>query len=173
MVKMKVKGADMAKLKQRLANIWQGLGGNYVTVGVHKDALDYPNGESVAMVALINEFGAKKEDGTIIPERSFLRSAVHENQGAINKWRVEVLKGMAEKKITAHKALTIMGFRMQVLVQNKIKSNVPPSNAQVTLDRKKELGQIPETLRATEHMLRHIGYQVYLKGNAAGGVNTK
>jgi len=164
MIKMKVKGADMAKIKQRLANIWQGLGGNYVTVGVHKDALDYPNGESVAMVALTNEFGATTSDGVVIPERSFLRSAVNENKGAINQWRVEVLQKLAEKKITAHKALTIMGFRMQVLVQEKIKSNVPPPNAQLTRDLKKERGQIPETLRATEHMLRQIGYQVYLRG---------
>ncbi len=95
----------------------------YVSIGIHEDAGVYPgqNPPSVVEVALWNEFGTETS-----PSRSFIRSTMDEKESLINKWREEMIDNILFKEWTVEKALTAMGFRIQILVQNKIKSNVPP-----------------------------------------------
>lgn len=130
----------------------------YVTVGIHEDAV-YPDGTNVAQVGIWNEFGTDT-----IPERSFMRSAVNEAESTINTWRAEGLRNVLEKGWTAQKALEMLGFRLQELVRNKIKSNVPPENSARTQARKERLGVPQRTLIETETMLNSVTYRVWLFG---------
>ena len=148
----KAKDAAMAKrLKQ--------LKGAYVTIGVHEDAGQYTEGShppSVVEVALWNEFGTSN-----IPERSFLRSAIDGNESLINSWLKEVCQKITFGEITVEKGLEIIGYRTQVLIQNKIKSNVPPPNAPSTVAQKQRDGVAPNTLINTGLLLRSITYKVF------------
>lgn len=132
----------------------------YVTVGVHQDAGRYTEGSNppeVAQVALWNEFGTEN-----MPERSFFRSALSESESKINSWREEMIVQILEGKMDIKKALESIGFRVQVLIQNKIKSNVPPKLASSTARGKTRDGVAPVTLIDTGLMLRSVTYRVVL-----------
>lgn len=133
--------------------------GSYVTIGVHEDAGRYSgsNAPSVVEVALWNEFGTSH-----IPERSFLRAALDENVALINNWREEAI-GMLLQGAQVETALSMLGFRIMTLIQNKIKSNVPPPLAQGTVDAKVKDGVAPVTLIDTGLLLRSIAYKVVTK----------
>lgn len=141
----------------------------YVTIGLHEGAGDYPDGTSVVEVGLWNEFGTRT-----IPERSWLRSAIDDNASKINAWREEAIENILEKGWSVEKALEMVGLRIQILIQNKIKSNIPPEygagrhgNSQASIDRaqnaKRALGQPPVTLIASNLMLRSVTTKVVLK----------
>jgi hypothetical protein len=134
------------------------VSGSYVSVGFHGGAGNYEDGTDVVEVALWNEFGTRTS-----PERSFIRSAIDANLDKINKWREEGLNNMLTKGWTMEKALDMLGFRLQTLIQNKIKSNVPPPNADSTVAQKKRDGVAPNTLIHTELMLRSVTYRVVIK----------
>lgn len=157
------KGREFKELLKRM----KGVGRSYVTIGVHSDAGRYTEGKSppsVAEVALWNEYGVPASPRRpAIPERSYLRSAIDQNASLINKWREELMRDIIDGKRTAEDALRAMGFRIQVLVQNKIKSNVPPPNAKRTVERKRKKGLAPNTLIETGLLLRSIGFKVHAK----------
>lgn len=158
MIIAKVQIKDSGKFWfKKLAKQLEGFDHAYVTIGVHEDAGQYPDGTMVAEVALWNEFGTR-----FIPERSFIRSAIDENQGLINAWREEAISKIIAGKWTVEKALDALGFRIQVLVQNKIRSNVPPPNAPATVAHKTKEGVPQRTLMETELLLRSIKYKVVL-----------
>lgn len=142
---------------KRLRKLMHDIENAYVSVGVHEDAGSYPgtNAPTVVEVALWTEFGTRSQ-----PERSWLRSAVDENMGLIDRWREEVLEQIWEEKITVAQGLEIIGFRMQVLVQNKIKSNVPPPNAESTLAEKRRDGVGDGTLIHSGLLMRSVTFKV-------------
>ena len=165
---IKRKGPD---IRANLRNARGQFAKAYVTVGVQRaeGQQDYEGTDvTVAQVALWNEFGTPNAEHPT-PERSFMRSTMRENRGLIEQWRKEALLNVITKGWTVEKALTMVGYRMVVLVQNKIKSNIPPENAPWTLERKERLNQGTNTLIATGKLLRSIGFQVHVSGNAAGG----
>lgn len=144
------------QLKKKL----KGISNAYVTIGVHQSAGKYTQGNNppdVAEVALWNEYGTKNT-----PERSFIRGAIDENASKINEWRDEVVYKVLQGEITVKKALETIGFRIQVLIQNKIKSNVPPPNAPSTAAHKKREGVGQTTLIETGLLLRSISYEVHV-----------
>lgn len=130
----------------------------YVTIGFHDGAGSYDDGTSVVEVALWNEFGTRD-----IPSRSFIRSTIEENIDKINALREEALVRIIQDKWPAQKALEMIGFRIQVLIQNKIKSNVPPKAAASTVEHKKREGVPNRTLIETGLMLRSVTYKVMTK----------
>jgi hypothetical protein len=132
----------------------------YVTIGVHEDAGSYGDGTEVVKVALWNEFGTPDADYPI-PERSFFRTAIDQNIDKINNWRDEMIDNIFEKGWSVEKALNAMGLRIQILVQNKIKSNVPPINAESTSASKKSRGVGQKTLMDSKLMLRSVTYKVH------------
>lgn len=136
----------------------QRLVDSYVTIGVHDDAGEYDDGQSVVMVALWNEFGTETS-----PERSFLRSAIDKNVSQINDWRDEAILNIIEGGWTAAKALEMVGFRIQVLIQNMIQSDVPPPNVQSTAEQKIRDGVPANTLQWTKTMLRSVTYKVVMQ----------
>ncbi len=140
---------------------------SYVTIGLHEGAGAYtegPNPPSVVEVGFWNEFGTRNS-----PERSWLRSAIDENEATINGWRDEVIGNVFEGKMDLEQALHAMGFRIMTLVQNKIKSNVPPPNEPLYAAQKKADGLADTTLIRSGLMLRSVTYQVHLKGEAKKG----
>lgn len=148
---LKKNGPDIQKILDQCR-------GAYVTIGVHEDAGQYDSGVSVVEVAMWNEFGT-----TNIPERSFLRSTFDENATKINQWRELAIQNILTKGWSVEKALEMIGFRVMTLVQNKIKSNVPPPLAKSTAEKKLQNGIAPRTLIDSGLLLRSITYKVYVK----------
>lgn len=148
--KTTVRGQDKVDKLMKILKSWKNA---YVSVGVHEDAGQYPDGQSVVQVALWNEFGTEH-----IPSRSFFRSAIDENMGRINKWRDQVIEDIIDGKRTPQNALETLGFRVQQLIVNKIKSNVPPplKNPQAKMRK----GLAPVTLIETGLLMRSISFKV-------------
>lgn len=151
----------MKKIKQ--------LAKSYVTIGIHESAGSYPGGASVVEVGMWNEFGTETA-----PERSWMRATIDENLGLLNQWREEMFTNIVEKGWTVQKALEAIGMRIQILLQNKIKSNVPPpygtgkGKADAVEIAKRQAAKEArvghhETLRETELLLRSITYQVVIR----------
>lgn len=171
MIHSKIKTLIKKDDTKRIRKAVESAKGAYVTIGVHDDAGKYStsNAPEVAEVALWNEFGT----GTI-PERSFLRSAIDGNEGKINEWREEAINNIVEGRWNTKKALEAIGLRIQILIQNRIKSNVPPPNADSTIAAKQRSGVAPKsgfnpeysgrtsTLIDTGLLLRSITYKVHL-----------
>lgn len=130
--------------------------GSYVAIGLHSDAGQYPDGTSVVQVGLWNEFGTEN-----IPERAWMRSTIDENMEQLNQMRDKLLGEVTEGKTTVKHALEQLGFRIQTLLQNKIKSNMPPPNAPSTVEHKRHEGVAPRTLIETGLLLRSVTYKVY------------
>lgn len=141
----------------------------YVTVGVHESAGEYTGVKdppSVAEVAMWNEFGTSRT-----PERSYLRSTVDENVGRIQDLTAKGYDTVLESFRTGNpresfmKLLKTIGFQVKVLVQNKIKSSVPPALAKGTIEDKERRGSLhpTSTLRDTDLLLRSITDQEVIK----------
>lgn len=170
MIKVKVQTTLKSSNAKKLREVLKRSKGAYVTVGIHSDAGAYEDGTPVFKVALWNEFGTKTA-----PERSFFRSTLHEKTEQINRWREEAIQNILEKGWTPERALEMLGFRVKVLIQNKIKSNVPPPNAPSTIAAKQHAGVSPKsgfkagfegrtsTLINSGLMLRSVGYKVFAK----------
>lgn len=128
----------------------------HVTVGFHDDAGQYEDGTDVVEVALWNEFGTKN-----MPQRSFIRSTIDQNIDKINQWREDALVNIIENGWPVKKALDSIGFNIQLLIQNKIKSNVPPPNAPSTTAAKRSEGSSNwgRTLMDTELMIQSLTYR--------------
>lgn len=160
MIKAKVSVKDYGKSdREKLKKKFEKIGEAFVSIGVHEGAGQYEDGTSVVEVALWNEFGTRS-----IPERSFIRSTIDENESLIDSWRDEMLKKLISDDWTVEKALEAIGFRIQILIQNKIKSNVPPPNAPSTLKHKAREGTSGGTLIDSGLLLRSITYQVHVEG---------
>lgn len=158
MIKVKYSTKDTDKGWKAFRLAMEQAGGAFVTVGVHENAGTYQNGVSVGEVALWNEFGTEN-----IPERSFVRSTYDENEAKIAQWTAELLAEVSIGLISMTKALETLGFRYQVLIQNKITSGPPPANAPATLAAKQRAGVGSTPLNWTKLLLRSIGYKVGLK----------
>lgn len=95
-----------------------------VKVGLPKDSNAYPNGESVVDVGFIHEFG---EPTVNIPERSFLRSTLFENQKAYHKLAIKLTKRIVKfPRMTITDALGTIGEKFKGDVQYKISSGINP-----------------------------------------------
>jgi hypothetical protein len=144
-----------------LAGRLRGFERAYVSIGVHEGAGHYENGPEVAEVALWNEYGtAPRANHPGTPERSFIRSTIDENDALINSWREEAITKILTGEWGPKKALEAIGFRVQVLIQNKIRSNVPPPNAPSTVEQKRRDGVPPNTLINSGLLLRSVTYRV-------------
>lgn len=157
-IKTTVKGDEDVKRFLRRAK-GRAAEGSFVTIGVHEGAGHYDGdgAPTVVEVALWTEFGTRSS-----PERSWLRSTLDENQSLLNQWREEMIGNILYREWTVERALNTIGFRIQVLLQNKIKSNVPPPNAPGTVAEKGRDGVAPVTLIHRGLMLRSVTYQVHL-----------
>lgn len=138
----------------------------FVTIGVHEGAGSYEgtNAPSVVEVALWTEYGTKphgNHPGT--PAYHWMSKAIDEKASLLNTWREEMIRNIVNKGWSVKKALEAMGFRIQTLLQNKIKSNMEPHNRPSTIAQKERDGVPPVTLIHTGLLLRSVTYRVHLE----------
>lgn len=149
------------KVNPQFEKFLQGIKGAkdaYVTIGLHEDAGTYPDADvSVVQVGLWNEFGTET-----IPERSWLRSTLSDNISEIKAVRLLAIAKMMKGEMDLEGALNLIGFRIQVMVQNKIKSNVAPELSPATAAMKAKKGIAVQTLIQSGLMLRSVTYKVVM-----------
>ena len=83
---------------------------------------------TVVDIATFNEFGTRT-----IPERSVLRSTIDEERRALLRLNRRLFFLMSAGKMTAFRALTILGLKIQALVKKKITDISVPPNAPSTI----------------------------------------
>ena len=88
-----------------------------VKVGLPKGSNEYPDGTSVIMVGVINEFGSPSKN---IPERSFLRSTVSENKVKYKTLFKKIAVRITEGTMTMSQGLSLVGLQVQTDVRQKI-----------------------------------------------------
>ena len=150
-----IKGAEpFDKLRKEMKK----SNGVRVDIGIHDDAGEYKDGENVAQVGYWNEFGTET-----IPERSWMRSTIDDNMSYLQNLQSDLADKIHSGETSMHKALSVIGFRIQALLQNKIQSNIAPVNAESTLKQKEKEGTGSETLQNTRLLLRSIAFKVFDK----------
>ena len=99
-----------------------------VDIGVLSD-----EDENLRIYASANEFGTRNGH---IPERSFIRSAVDENESQINQRADRVYRRIIDGKLKKREGLGQMGEFIQSLVTRKITTLRHPENKESTIARK-------------------------------------
>ena len=122
------------------------LDGYGVTIGIHAE-----EGSELAIIAASQEFGTDS-----IPERSFLRATLDEQDGAYREATADAIRSVLDGKRSAKVALERLGLRVVRDVQGKIRSGIDPALAPSTIDKKRSSKPLIDTGR----LLRSITYQV-------------
>ncbi|NDK98620.1 hypothetical protein [Photorhabdus bodei] len=143
-----IKGGDAAKryLKQLAKKIGEG---KKLRAGFFKDAT-YPDGTSVAMVAISNEIGDPKRNR---PPRPFFRNTINEHA---NEWGDVLAQGLSANDMNGDAALRMTGEVIKGQIQQSIRSFTSPGNAESTIAKK----GFDVPLRDTKHMLNSVDYVV-------------
>lgn len=110
-----------------------------VTVGVHASEGDKPkegdeDGITVAEVAAIHEFGLGD-----VPERSWLRKFVDENEGQLRKMLSASVRMAATGKMTHEQAMNRFGLAVVGMVKKRIVAGIEPELQPETKKRKEAL----------------------------------
>ena len=106
------------KAIKELERIAKGMSGpDQVKVGLPKGSNNYPDGTSVIMVGTVHEFGSPSRN---VPERSFLRSTLIEKKRDYKIIFKELGKQILLGKLTAIKALNLLGLKVATDVKDKI-----------------------------------------------------
>lgn len=87
-------------------------------------------GNTVVEIATIHEFGIG------VPERSFIRAFVDENEALIKKKIRTLGKKVVKGTLSSKQALDILGVWLTGKIQSRIAKGIPPALAQATIDRK-------------------------------------
>jgi hypothetical protein len=142
------------KLKSTLSQMAEKVGVSTVVRVGFLEGATYPDGTSVAEVAMINEFGAPAAH---IPPRPFFRNAISQNSPT---WGKRIAAAMKQCKLDSKKALALVGMKVGEQIVRSIESNTPPENAPSTAKRKGFKGGAAVTLQDTKHMKRSVEYEV-------------
>jgi len=92
-------------------------GANSVKVGLPRGSNQYPDGTSVIKVGITHEFGSS---GSGIPQRSFLRSTMHDKRREYKQVFRQLASGIVDGRMTSEEALNLLGLRVQTDVIEKI-----------------------------------------------------
>jgi len=122
------------KLLARMTELTKRPRGVYVGVR-SKDGVEIEPGEelNLAQIAAVNEFGS--EDGHV-PERSYLRSTLDENQEKYEKMLIDASVAYVTGKRDLDTSLKVLGVIAVSDVQRKIVKLRAPPNAPATIARK-------------------------------------
>lgn len=111
-----------------------------VDVGII-DAGQHASGDAtVAQIGMWNEFGTER-----IPERSFFRSTVQEEEKHIVSLQRKLLKSISDGKITTDKALALLGEFLSDKIRRKIVALNEPPNAPSTIKAKGSSNPLVDT----------------------------
>lgn len=141
----------------KLGNLAQKLKKDHrVEIGWFDDSV-YPNGEKVADIAALQEYGGKGAEGNPIPPRPFVRPAYAENKG---KWK-ELARKMIVRDITDErqdnivKSLEAVGEVVKGDLQASIMKVFSPPLAKATIRARmrrrgvKDLGKLDAAAQAS------------------------
>lgn len=143
---------DVAKVKQSKPYVKIGI---LEAAGIHRDSV-----QTVAGIGAVHEYGS--DDGRI-PERSFIRSTMDQNQENLVKLSHRKKDEIIFQKKPVAKALGEMGAIIQGLIQKKIADTDAdwPELAEETIARKKS----SKPLIDTGQLRQSIRYQVVESGD--------
>lgn len=124
-----------------------------VDVGII-DAGVHPSGDlTVAGIGFVHEFGTEDEH---IPERSFMRSTIHEKKKEIIELQKKLLQKISSGKMEVDQALGLIGEFMADAIHLKIIAIQSPPNAPATIAAKGS----SNPLVADKHLANSITYEV-------------
>jgi hypothetical protein len=141
-----IKGGD--KLAIALAKIAAGVSRPATLSVGFLEGATYPSGESVALIAALNEFGTSKA-----PPRPFFRQMVASKSG---EWPAAVGNLLKANDYDAVKTLGQAGEGIKGQLQSSIAEFNSVPLAQSTIDRKGSEKQLVDT----GHLLNSVDYQV-------------
>lgn len=113
----------------------------------------------IVKIAAVNEFGTETagvNHNVKIPERSFLRSTFIEKKQNIERGVRANIKKVIAGMITQKELMDKTGLAITRFIQEKILSNIPPENADITKERKGS----SHTLIDTGRLLNSIKHEV-------------
>jgi hypothetical protein len=114
------------------------------------ESAQYPEGEKVASVALIQEMGAPAAK---IPARPFIRPAIKDKG---EEWKANIRKGVQaviKGSATADDVLTIVGAQASGHIRQAISEVREPPLAKRTLEQRKRDGYTDQPLNRTGYMI--------------------
>jgi len=103
--------------------------------------------DELVEIMAIHEFGSR--DGHI-PERSFIRSAMDENEGEIARMQEQIFLDVVDGKITADKAIDRLGVYIVSLIRKKIRDLKNPPNKPSTIKAKGSSNPLIDTGQARQ-----------------------
>ncbi|ARD61146.1 hypothetical protein Y71_14910 [Kosakonia radicincitans DSM 16656] len=104
-----------------------------VLVGLPAGSGNYEDGAPLVVIGAVQEFGSANG---LIPERSFLRVPLRQNQDNIKKGFRALSGKVARGEITAFQMLDQIGARAAGYCQDAISAGIEPANAPSTIARK-------------------------------------
>lgn len=129
-----------------------------IDIGILSDA-----DELLRIYASANEFGTR--DGRI-PERSFIRRAIDDNEGLIDEKAQAVWAQIIDGRIGMNQGLALMGEFIQRLITQTITAVKTPVNADSTIARKKSSNPLIDTSR----MRQSIRWQLASSADGKTGI---
>ncbi|MEN4050152.1 hypothetical protein P9A10_16130 [Serratia marcescens] len=131
-INAEVRGGE--KLAKKLKQIQNRLTSKKrVLVGLPAGSGNYEEGAPIVVIGAVHEFGSA--DGKV-PERSFLRVPLRQNQDNIKKGFAALSRKVVKGEISAFQMLDQMGARAVGYCQEAIEAGISPANAPSTIKRK-------------------------------------
>lgn len=151
-VKIKIDDSKMRSIFNELRKLKTA----YTLIGI-QEGNPTVDGLLVSQIMFWNEYGTKN-----IPERSFMRGWFDSHLPAIKKIVQDLYEQVADGKITAEKAVKLLGQWGQDQLRKSILDFTTPPNAPATIRRKKsshpliDTGQALNSIHHTEHFNKPI-----------------
>lgn len=157
-----------------------------ITVGIQADEID-ADGKNLAYIGAVHEFGKeikvtdkmrgylhaqglhlKKTTKVIkIPQRSFLRGAVDENESEINSLGDKLLNHVIAGRLSSKQALKMLGDSVQGIIQQRIADGIQPGLHPFTIQQKTLNGKKGTTpLIGSGHLRQSIRYKIKTRGSS-------
>lgn len=106
-----------------------------VKVGIQSNSGYHREGDvPLTTIAAVNEFGSS--DG-VIPERSFIRSTIDENQKKYLKWLKKAASDLMGPIAAVHKAFDVIGLKVASDMKRTMTQLKSPPNAPSTMKAKR------------------------------------
>lgn len=142
---------DDSKMKH-IFNELEKLKKSYVIIGIQEGNKEI-EGLLVSQYMFWNEFGTK-----YIPERPFMRNWFDSNLNQIKNFIKNLYTKVLDGKITANRALNLLGQYAQDGIRKSILNTTTPPNAPSTIKRKKSSHPLIDTGQALNSIHYKIGY---------------
>lgn len=123
-----------------------------IGVGVFDDSGTYGDGTSVVEVAMYQEFGTSR-----IPERSFIRAYIDENEIRIREMMRDSLQAVARGVVSKDTAMRLLGQKIANEMKGRLSAGIPPPNAPSTVKQKGVNAPLVNTGRLREAIKYRVG----------------